>query len=318
MRPTTLHARGAVVALGALCFATTQGAPSAAAQTAAPQARIAIAPEDRTLRFGQLLDVRGTATGLAAGAPLALQHRVAGGAWRAVAATAAGPGGRFRLRVRAVVSGHVRVVAAAAQVRAAGASPAPAGSAAVRVAVAPDVVARGPRLDVVAGRHAVVRGVIRPGLAGHAVALQRRTAQGWGTVARARTRRGGAFVLRARTARPLSARVRVRVAGGTHVAPAREVIGRLNVFRHALVSWYGPGLYGRPLGCGGVLQPGRLGVAHKSLPCGARVTLRHGRRTVRVRVIDRGPYVGTREFDLTEATRDRLGFDGVGSVQVTR
>lgn len=67
-----------------------------------------------------------------------------------------------------------------------------------------------------------------------------------------------------------------------------------------------------------MLQPGRLGVAHKSLPCGTRVTLRHGRRTVRVRVIDRGPYVGAREFDLTAATKDRLGFDGVGSVQVTR
>jgi rare lipoprotein A len=108
------------------------------------------------------------------------------------------------------------------------------------------------------------------------------------------------------------------VAGGRHVAPAREVVGRLNAFRHALVSWYGPGLYGRRLGCGGVLYPGRLGVAHKSLPCGTAVTLRHGRRTVRVRVIDRGPYVGAREFDLTEATKDRLGFDGVGSLQVTR
>lgn len=318
MRPTTLRARGAVVALGALCLATTQLAPVAGAQAAPSQARIAIAVEDRTLRFGRPLEVRGRTTGLPVGVPLALQHRVAGGAFRTVATTAAGPAGWFRVHARAVVSGHVRVVAAAAQVRAAGMGPAPAGSAAVRVAVAPDVVPRGRRLDVVAGRRAVVRGVIRPGLAGHAVALQRRTARGWGTVARARTRRGGAFVLRARTTRPLSARVRVRVAGGPHVAPAREVVGRLNAFRHALVSWYGPGLYGQRLGCGGVLQPGRLGVAHKSLPCGTRVTLRHGRRTVRARVIDRGPYVGAREFDLTAATKDRLGFDGVGSVQVTR
>jgi rare lipoprotein A len=48
------------------------------------------------------------------------------------------------------------------------------------------------------------------------------------------------------------------------------------------------------------------------------LTLRYGRRTVRVPVIDRGPYVGGREFDLTAATKDRLHFGGVGTVLVTR
>jgi rare lipoprotein A (peptidoglycan hydrolase) len=47
------------------------------------------------------------------------------------------------------------------------------------------------------------------------------------------------------------------------------------------------------------------------------VTLRKGSRVVRVRVVDRGPYVGGREFDLTSATRRRLRFGGVGSVLVT-
>jgi rare lipoprotein A (peptidoglycan hydrolase) len=61
-----------------------------------------------------------------------------------------------------------------------------------------------------------------------------------------------------------------------------------------------------------------LGVAHKTLPCGARVTLRRGTRTVRVRVIDRGPYVAGREFDLTQATAERLRFGGHGSILTTR
>ena len=74
------------------------------------------------------------------------------------------------------------------------------------------------------------------------------------------------------------------------------------MYRKANASWYGPGLYGNRLGCGGTLTAGRLGVAHKSLPCGAKVTLRHGGHVVRVPVIDRGPYVGGREFDLTAAT----------------
>ena len=61
------------------------------------------------------------------------------------------------------------------------------------------------------------------------------------------------------------------------------------------VSWYGPGFYGNRTGCGGRLDYGELGVAHKSLPCGTKVTFRHRGRSVRVPVMDRGPYVGSRE-----------------------
>ncbi len=60
-----------------------------------------------------------------------------------------------------------------------------------------------------------------------------------------------------------------------------------------------------------------LGVANKTLPCGTLVTLRYGDRSIRVPVIDRGPYVAGREFDLTEATKDRLGFGGTGNVWST-
>jgi rare lipoprotein A len=111
--------------------------------------------------------------------------------------------------------------------------------------------------------------------------------------------------------------LRIRVAATRQAEGTREMVGRLNVYRRAFVSWYGPGLFGGSLGCGGTLTPGTLGVAHKTLPCGTRVTLRRGNRVVRVRVVDRGPYVGGREFDLTAATRARLGFGGVGSVLVT-
>jgi rare lipoprotein A len=90
------------------------------------------------------------------------------------------------------------------------------------------------------------------------------------------------------------------------------------VITRAHVSWYGPGLYGGHLACGGTLTPGTIGVAHKSLPCGSKVTLRNNGRSLRVSVIDRGPYVGGREYDLTAATARRLGFSGHGSMLVTR
>ena len=48
------------------------------------------------------------------------------------------------------------------------------------------------------------------------------------------------------------------------------------------------------------------------------MTLWHRGRTVRVRVIDRGPYVAGREFDLTEATARRLHFHGYGTIYTTR
>jgi hypothetical protein len=98
----------------------------------------------------------------------------------------------------------------------------------------------------------------------------------------------------------------------------RSRAGRINVFRPALASYYGPGLYGGATACGGTLTPGMLGVANKTLPCGAKVTLRHRGRTLTVRVIDRGPYAGNREYDLTEATKNKLGFGSTGTVLTTR
>ncbi len=37
-------------------------------------------------------------------------------------------------------------------------------------------------------------------------------------------------------------------------------------------------------------------------------------RPINVKVIDRGPYAGNREFDLTEATKNKLGFPDVGTI----
>lgn len=96
---------------------------------------------------------------------------------------------------------------------------------------------------------------------------------------------------------------------GSH-SPARH----LTSYRLAGASYYGPGLYGNGVACGGTLEPATLGVANKTLPCGTKVKLRYHGRQITVPVIDRGPYVAGREYDLTEATKDALGFPGVGYV----
>ena len=166
------------------------------------------------------------------------------------------------------------------------------------------------------GRLVQVRGRVRPVRRGREIALRVSTRGGLRTVDRARTGPDGRFRLSWRPDRPGRFRVRIGAAGSR---AARATASRgLNVYRGAHASWYGPGLYGNRLACGGRLGTGTLGVAHKSLPCGTRVTFRYGRRTVTVPVIDRGPFVAGREWDLTGATKRALGFPSTGMVLSTR
>jgi rare lipoprotein A (peptidoglycan hydrolase) len=78
-------------------------------------------------------------------------------------------------------------------------------------------------------------------------------------------------------------------------------------YRPVKATWYGPGLYGNRLACGGRLRARTVGVAHKSLPCGTKVALRYRGRTIVVPVIDRGPYARGVSYDLTEAAARKLG-----------
>ena len=81
-------------------------------------------------------------------------------------------------------------------------------------------------------------------------------------------------------------------------------------------SWYGPGFYGNRLPCWRWLQAKGLpiqfqadtwGVAHKSLPCGTMLVLRHGANEITVPVVDRGPYIPGRELDLSPRVKSALG-----------
>jgi rare lipoprotein A len=85
----------------------------------------------------------------------------------------------------------------------------------------------------------------------------------------------------------------------------------------AEVSWYGPGFYGHRTACGLALTKSLLGVAHRTLPCGTKVTFRNPKngKTITVPVVDRGPYVAGRHWDLTGATCTALGHCYTGPIQ---
>jgi len=185
------------------------------------------------------------------------------------------------------------------------------------------------------GQRLVVRGRVENGGGGLQVVLQRKADGRWQPLTKATTKANGAFTLRfgAPPAGNWAVRLKVTARGvGVEPTPGCAVLcastgsrrrggrslldklGIVEVFRPAVASWYGGG---GTLACGGYLTSQTLGVANRTLPCGTEVTLRYGNRTIRVPVIDRGPYVEGREFDLTEATKEALGFPGLGVVWTT-
>jgi rare lipoprotein A (peptidoglycan hydrolase) len=78
-------------------------------------------------------------------------------------------------------------------------------------------------------------------------------------------------------------------------------------------TWYG--LLHHQTACGVTLHRSTIGVAHRNLPCGTKVTLKYGPRYVRARVIDRGPYTKGVRWDLTKGAAKQLHFTGSNDIR---
>jgi rare lipoprotein A len=169
--------------------------------------------------------------------------------------------------------------------------------------------------SVLKGNGLALRGKVRPS-GRHRVKLVFRGPEGGHRGVT--TKPDGTFALRWVPKRTGTYAVRAYGVHDRRIAGSRSAARKLTSYRLAGASYYGPGLYGNGVACGGTLLPGTMGVAHKTLPCGTKVKLRYHGRTVTVPVIDRGPYVAGRDYDLTEAVKEKLGFPGVGTVLATR
>jgi rare lipoprotein A len=174
---------------------------------------------------------------------------------------------------------------------------------------------RSQTMNVLAGQAMTATGSLRPRRSGAKISLQLLFGRRWIAVAHARTGERGRFRLRYVPQRTGAWPAQVRYDGPAGSGDATRRLGVLSSFRAADASWYGGG---GGMACGGELTSYTMGVANKTLPCGTWLTIRYGDRSVRVQVVDRGPYVAGREFDLTEATKRALGFEGVGVVWATR
>ncbi len=236
---------------------------------------------------------------------------------------------RMRSAGKAALAPGAAAVAATAMVAAP--VPAHADTTAGKAAPAPQPLrVKFRRSNILFGRRVPVTGQLLTGQPGRKVLLQVNRGHGWDNVDRAITGARGRFRLSFRPHGLGSYRMRVRLVGPVAAGPAaatsgpplaRSAIhtrGRVTVYRSSFASWYGPGFIGGRTACGGTLSAGELGVANKTLPCGTKVRFYYHGRSVTARVVDRGPYVAGREWDLTPAVKARLGFPSTGEVWSTR
>ncbi|MEM1247561.1 MAG: septal ring lytic transglycosylase RlpA family protein [Acidobacteriota bacterium] len=83
-------------------------------------------------------------------------------------------------------------------------------------------------------------------------------------------------------------------------------------------SWYGPKFHGRKTASGEVYDMNGVSAAHRELPFGTRLEVRHlgNGRSVEVVINDRGPFVDDRILDLSKGAAKKLDMVAAGVADV--
>jgi len=102
---------------------------------------------------------------------------------------------------------------------------------------------------------------------------------------------------------------------GAASAPAQPMTS------HGLAGWIGQEFAGRTTANGEIFDPMLMTASHRTLPFGTLLDVHNAKtgQTVRVRVNDRGPYVGDRLIDLSYAAAQQIGIaeSGGGEIDMT-
>jgi rare lipoprotein A len=143
----------------------------------------------------------------------------------------------------------------------------------------------------------------------------RHTGGQWARTSHATVHSDGSFTAywHANRPGPLSFRAVLRTRAASTASSSWPTVSVI-VYRMAIATIYGPGFWGSQTACGQTLHHNTLGVAHRTLPCGTRVSIYYHGRTIVVPVIDRGPYANGADWDLTSATARTLGMDTTAHV----
>src|SRR5258708_33030469 len=90
---------------------------------------------------------------------------------------------------------------------------------------------------------------------------------------------------------------------------------QLGATETGVASWYGHPYHGRHAANGEIYDMEKMTAAHRTLPFGTWLRVRNlsNNKTVNVRIIDRGPFVGGRILDLSHAAAVSLEIIGPGT-----
>lgn len=303
----TFGRRGRALAAG-IAAVMTIGTAVASAQTGVPTPVIDSYP--RKVDFGRTAVIKGHLENPSPGSEVSIQRRRKSTDWWTLSTKTVGDDGEVIFRRRDMKRGTHYRLAFVDEVNGSEAYSDP-----VKVRVAPKLTLRVNPDDTFVGKRVTVAGRLFPKTSGRMVKLKQKYRGEWHTIKKVPVRDGrysGSFEARHKGYRKVRA-----VFAGDHISTRERKSRPLTIYRPDRATWYGPGFYGNRTACGRTLKAGTLGVAHRTLPCGSKVSILYQGRSITVTVIDRGPYSHA-NWDLTEETAERIGFTGSGTVGVTR
>ena len=99
---------------------------------------------------------------------------------------------------------------------------------------------------------------------------------------------------------------------------SKPSLGERGYTEEGQASYYARKFQGRKMANGQPYKRSKLTAAHKTLPFGTKVKVTNlvTKKTVKVKITDRGPFVKGRIIDLSEAAAKRLNFIEAGVVPV--
>jgi rare lipoprotein A len=108
---------------------------------------------------------------------------------------------------------------------------------------------------------------------------------------------------------------RVQPPAQQHAGTTPAPVGQTE---HGIASWYGKPYDGRRAADGEIYDMETMVAAHRTMPFQTRLRVRNlaNGKTVEVRIIDRGPFVGGRIIDLSHAAAREIDMIGTGTAQV--
>ena len=100
--------------------------------------------------------------------------------------------------------------------------------------------------------------------------------------------------------------------------PVYTPLTQQSVSKVGIASWYGKGFQGNETASGEIYNMNALTAANRSLPLGTRVRVTNlrNRRSLVLRINDRGPFIHGRLLDVSRAAARILGFAHSGKARV--